>query len=459
MIKKPDIKQDQMELMWRREYSLCYGWVTVESFKNFIGEELNRSGISVRIDGGEGWLSFFASRNDVEQMKKHLSLEVADPSKHLERRMNALQKNGKETVCFSRSLHPTPRTSDADLFKMVAGFFDIFTAYCVHLFRSFYWNEMSVLLFEKLIAKKVPQDQLVEVLQQFSKPSKLTSVPKISYYFARVKQFKKRLAYLEHNFPWLGSGDSFFPPMTRVQMGAYIRSFILPARNASAPVRLVLNAKEKRFLKRYQEILYIKDLRDDYRREAFYYFYPVAQELGRRFKLKPQDIGYLEPSEIPLLAHDRKKVLDLIRERSQGYVIEYTEDKETLWAGQGVKKYFFKNESKKNETQLQGTVGCVGAARGRVQIVRTSADRKNFKKGNVLVAVTTNPEYVTAMQKACALVTDEGGLTCHAAIVAREMKMPCVVGTKNATTVFKNGDYVEVDGSAGIVRKLKKGSR
>ena len=66
----------------------------------------------------------------------------------------------------------------------------------------------------------------------------------------------------------------------------------------------------------------------------------------------------------------------------------------------------------------------------------------------------TTPDFVPAMRRAAAIVTDEGGVTCHAAIIARELKKPCVVGTKHATQIFKDGDMVEVDANAGIVRKV-----
>lgn len=68
----------------------------------------------------------------------------------------------------------------------------------------------------------------------------------------------------------------------------------------------------------------------------------------------------------------------------------------------------------------------------------------------------TTPDFVPAMQRAAAIVTDEGGILCHAAIIAREMRKPCVIGTKIATRVFKDGDLIEVDADKGIVRKLTK---
>ena len=67
----------------------------------------------------------------------------------------------------------------------------------------------------------------------------------------------------------------------------------------------------------------------------------------------------------------------------------------------------------------------------------------------------TRPEMVVAMKKAGAIVTDEGGITSHAAVVSREFGIPCIIGTKKATKVFKDGDLVEVDANRGVVRRVK----
>jgi len=77
-----------------------------------------------------------------------------------------------------------------------------------------------------------------------------------------------------------------------------------------------------------------------------------------------------------------------------------------------------------------------------------------MRPGDILVSHMTDPEIVVAMKKAGAIITDMGGITCHAAIVSRELGIPCVIGTKIATKVFKDGDEVEVDATKGVVRKL-----
>jgi pyruvate,water dikinase len=95
-----------------------------------------------------------------------------------------------------------------------------------------------------------------------------------------------------------------------------------------------------------------------------------------------------------------------------------------------------------------------GLVRGAVKIILNPTDMAKMKQGDVLVAIATNPDVVPAMKKAAAIVTEQGGVTCHAAIVSRELGIPCVIGTKIATRVLKDGDEVEVDAARGIVKKL-----
>ena len=98
----------------------------------------------------------------------------------------------------------------------------------------------------------------------------------------------------------------------------------------------------------------------------------------------------------------------------------------------------------------------MGKVKGIVKIVLELSDMKKVQKGDILVSNETTPDLLPAMERATAFVTDEGGLSCHAAIVSREMKKPCIVGTKIATKFLKDGDLIEVDANKGIVKILKK---
>ncbi len=105
---------------------------------------------------------------------------------------------------------------------------------------------------------------------------------------------------------------------------------------------------------------------------------------------------------------------------------------------------------------IKGTIANKGLARGTVRIVNLPKDISKVNEGDILVSINTNPSLMPALIKAAAIVSDEGGMGCHAAIVAREMKKPCIIGTKFATKVLKDGDLVEVDADNGVVRILEK---
>lgn len=100
---------------------------------------------------------------------------------------------------------------------------------------------------------------------------------------------------------------------------------------------------------------------------------------------------------------------------------------------------------------VEGQGASPGVASGRVVIVRDVKDTSAVKDGDILVTKMTNPDMVPAMRRVNAIVTDEGGMTCHAAIVSRELGTPAVVGTKKATKLLKDGQIITVDGEKGII--------
>jgi phosphohistidine swiveling domain-containing protein len=106
-------------------------------------------------------------------------------------------------------------------------------------------------------------------------------------------------------------------------------------------------------------------------------------------------------------------------------------------------------------TSLDGVIKGFSASRGKVRgivkIILSSADFSKLLPGEILVTTMTSVDFVPVMERAGAFVTNEGGITSHASIVAREMKKPCIIGTKNATQILKDGDMVEVDAERGIV--------
>jgi len=110
-----------------------------------------------------------------------------------------------------------------------------------------------------------------------------------------------------------------------------------------------------------------------------------------------------------------------------------------------------KTDSIEGKILVKGQGASPGIATGRVVVIRDVKDTGSVSQGDILVTRMTNPDMVPAMQKVAAIVTDEGGMTCHAAIVSRELGTPAVVGTRNATSLLKPGQLVTVDGEKGFI--------
>ncbi len=104
------------------------------------------------------------------------------------------------------------------------------------------------------------------------------------------------------------------------------------------------------------------------------------------------------------------------------------------------------------QTVVRGLGAAPGTATGPVRVLNSPTEGARLREGEVLVAPMTNPDWLPTLNRAAAVVTDSGGMTCHAAIVARELGVPCVVGARTATTTLTDGQVVTVDGAAGEVR-------
>jgi phosphohistidine swiveling domain-containing protein len=112
-------------------------------------------------------------------------------------------------------------------------------------------------------------------------------------------------------------------------------------------------------------------------------------------------------------------------------------------------------QKKENISEFKGNIAYKGIVQGKVKIVNSTEDMDGFQDGDILVSINTSPSLMPVITKCAAIVTDEGGIMCHASIISREMKIPCVIGTKIATRVLKNGDMVEVDANKGVVKIIR----
>jgi len=221
---------------------------------------------------------------------------------------------------------------------------------------------------------------------------------------------------------------------------------------------LGISEKLRRTIEISEVFTHIQDKRKEGVLRANFLFYSVLEIVGKQLCLEEHLIFYLTPSEF--MNEEQFLTIqweEIRKRRDKGVMVIFCNKDCFILSREQYEKEipietFF--ASLLDTKEVCGSVAFKGFITGIVKVVRSISEIQNFNEGEVLVANQTTPEYVPAMKKALAFVTDQGGITCHAAIVAREMKKPCIIGTKIATKVLKDGDFIEVDANGGVIKKL-----
>ncbi len=260
-----------------------------------------------------------------------------------------------------------------------------------------------------------------------------------------LSEFKKKYAWVQNSY--LGRHEVTIDSIRKLARAAEGKE------NGSS----LGPAAESDFVKIVSHLFSWQDERKAHILESIHVNQPVLDELARRLGIQPEIARFMLPEEADRIT-DPAFQSELI-ERSKLFV-DYAPQslKRTLCVGDEAKEFIeaFSTSSFHEGPTLQGATAFSGKVQGIVRVCLTMPSIESFKEGEILVASMTRPEYVSAMKKAAAFVTDEGGITCHAAIIAREMKKPCIIGTKIATKVLKDGDLVDVDAEKGIVTIIKR---
>lgn len=292
-----------------------------------------------------------------------------------------------------------------------------------------------------------------------------------SHYPKMLRQHVKRFAWIGGRWYWWQNAWTEQDIQRRVQEMLKVKNPVTALRQFEAALsvqkrqsvfleRRLLKTSSKRLhtvLVEAREFAYLRIWRTDVMYRAGYLARHIFYEAAKRAGIPQRDIVYCTRTEILNLVQRKKVVItqaELDRRRRYCALL-LLKKKSFILSGSAWKKKFahFMNE-RKTPKILKGQVAYSGRVVGRVKVVLDTKDLRKVRSGDVLVAVMTFPHFIAAMEKAAAFVTDEGGILCHAAIVSREMRKPCVIGTKHATRLLQDGDVVEVDGNSGIVKIL-----
>ncbi len=199
----------------------------------------------------------------------------------------------------------------------------------------------------------------------------------------------------------------------------------------------------------------VKNDRKDIVLEFYWRLDKLMREIGKRLQVSEKQAKYILPNEMKDALLRGEVDANELRNRQKLSYFTVTSNDFKIFTGKEAQTFISSLQVTNVEThELRGHCACPGKAIGVVKIINSPSEMTKMKSGDVLVSHATEPNLVPAMKLAAAIVTDQGGITSHAAIVSRELGIPCLIGTKIATKVFKDGDKVEVDAASGVIRKL-----
>ena len=295
-------------------------------------------------------------------------------------------------------------------------------------------------IYDEILESEVPKyvkDDIDKFIGDMSFPTKKNMHAKMEEALLCGDSVKM----VQRKFGWIKARDGFGDSFSLKELGELRRELLKnKTKNKEKTKKVFIPRPLRGLAKEAQELVYYRTLRTDVLYELLFLARPILNELAEMYGLNFKELKDYTLQDL-LCGKPKKYPSDISCACYRGNLAFF--DKPIL------------SREKIFDETIKGVVAFAGKAQGIVKVVKRVEDLQKVKEGDILVAPMTFPSFIIAMKYAAAFVTDEGGITCHAAIVAREMKKPCVIGTKIATKVLKDGDLVEVDANKGVVKILK----
>lgn len=307
------------------------------------------------------------------------------------------------------------------------------------------------------------------------KPKKINSAGEL----LQNKEIKSRIEKVRNNFHWINNSykNVFALPVSYfagqlwellqddktdyAKELAGLKSLVDGRKKECAHIKrqAIFESRDFEKLLWLAKIAWLIDRRKECNLIANYYIGKHLEWLCKKLGIVYEDALFLLPWELDNIIAGKNKINDFpVKERRvEGIFALDIYGNELFLTGDEAKKLWSvidRPVAVSAARQIKGMVAFKGKVRGTVRVVMDASNPGEFNQGDILVTGMTRPDFLGLMKKTAAFVTDEGGITCHAAIVARELKIPCIVGTKVATKFLKNGDRVEVDAEKGLVRLI-----
>lgn len=440
---------------------------------NWNKEIIQKLGITAEELGililGEG--NFFVKNSELENIKKQIYQKIDDHDEAFFKNMVAVADGEyKAAFEYAKTIKDKKLTPE-DFFEFVT------VARRVNLLWFLGAEQFSEAAQAKLsdvvVAESFPPEKVSDIIPQFNTPlndqnrevlefkkevgtRSLAEVKNDTALYAKLESHVKRYAWVEianlvgepftveklydqiihaKDEPVVGIKNGQ-PVSSKLAFHALCLSYCGYIRQAGAEYANMLGEKAQPYLKSIGE--------------KFGLTYPELL-LQRDVEILDALKGDLNASELKANAK-RRESMNVVTFAGMGGEVFFTEEPEDIETLRQV----MIPQANKADMEIKGQVGNKGKYTGLARIIMNTHDFLKMQSGDVLVSTMTTPDFLVLMHKAGAIVTDIGGMLCHAAIVSREINKPCVIGTKFATQILKDGDLVEVDADKGIIKILKR---
>jgi len=441
-------KKDEYVEVVRREVppfwsSLFFDGYDKKYFEEIVGEPLGMDGY-VAVDKS----TIYYIKDDIDKFSKQTFDRWHNNPDELKRVKSLLEKREDKIM---RSI----RNKD---FKL---FIESFKAFAPALIVGYSMEEILLGDIKEKLESKLDKAEVDNLLDKINIPLKDNFYRKAELDLVATDDITKHVKEYE----WINSRYGTIKPYTaedaKKRLGEIDKEEIIfqhknqkeSTKIAIAEAKEILG-KDSHIIDLMQFMVFYRTHRTEVINKAIYYATPMLKALAKEKGLKYKEIIHCTNKEV---LNNSIPELNIIKERIKGCSYIGSEEKFNIFIGednQNIKDFFKKNIE--NVSKISGNVATAGKVKGLVRIIMNHNDFSKFQDGDVLVTSMTTPDFVPIMKKAIAFVTNEGGITCHAAIVSREMKKPCIIGTKIATEALKDEDEVEVDANVGIVRIINK---
>jgi phosphoenolpyruvate synthase/pyruvate phosphate dikinase len=434
-------------------YLFAFG--ITDEFKKIFGVGMEGSVFRV-VDGVTGQ---YYSKSGIVQVQKTIETKLKK-NKHFAKKIQKLiQLKFKAYVSYSKGLtHKYNLVSNQSLWKSIQKHKKIeesISAPSWIMFTSF--EEVLTRVLEEKLGK--------EVVAQLAPQTHITP---LEMYLSDV--YKKDLDFVTKKYQFLGMFDFFFEPKGRDFHLANLRKMKAEKFNSVEVKQKYTKAKKQvsKIAKQYKQekdlidlfLTYsdLKEWKNFWREELAFKYSFLMKEVSIRCNVGLEELSFYTYTELEqLIKRNLKLSVTEIDMRKASSLFVFYKNKVYVVTDTGfLKKFNVAFQHKQEDDFLKGSVAFAGKIKGIVKVIIGNQDFHKIKEGDILVTSTTRPDYLPVMQKSAGFITNEGGLLSHATIVARELKKPCIIGTKIATKVLKDGDLVEVDAEKGIVRIIKK---